>query len=180
MRRCIKVEKEYNMTIGRVGCNRVSFGNFYADRDSAYKLASVFEGKPDLELKFMQNIVEPLSHTKEYSVRVKNGTPLIINNKGEWVMRIISQGSEPGRILGTVYDYENAWRNAIRSHSHLQPTYIFRDVDGLLSEIESAKNIALDKEMMLAPHAAYTYEQIAKESLEQKCERLANKFKYEA
>lgn len=168
------------MAIDKVGSSPVSFGNFYADIIGSAKLASKFVDNPKLEEKFFQNIVEPLSHTKKYNVFVEGERVGIINKEGEGVMRIIEPGSSVNRTLGVVYDYENNYRNVIRSGSQVVPTHIFENDEYFLRDIEAAKNIIFDREAIANVNAKGLYTKIAEETQGQKSQRFAQMFKYQA
>ena len=165
------------MTINAIGYNQVSFGNFYASPKAAYELAAEFIGKPALEKKFMQNIVESLSHTKMYDVFVDGDSVSIANKTGNGVMSIVQPGSTTN-LLGIVYDYGLHCRNAIKRHSYVVPTNNFEKDGYLLHSIETAKNIIFDKEALAASYATKTYANVASETLEQKADRLTSLFKF--
>lgn len=166
------------MTIGRVGSYPVSFGNFYANSKGAYNLASELTGNPELEQKFMQNLVEPLSHTKKYSVFIEDNTVGIIDDKGQGIMSVIRPGALFDHSLAVVYDYETHSRNGLRSQSSVIPTNNFEKDGYLLHHIEIAKNIILDREAIAAKQAEETYAKIANETLDQKYDRFTKIFKY--
>ena len=168
------------MAINRVGCNQVSFGNFYVNQNGAHNLASVFVNQPELEQKFMHNIVEPLSHTEKYDVIYNGYSAVIIDDNGKSVMSVIQPGSDAEHILGVVYDEVNHYRNAYRRHSYVIPTNNFEDDVYPLHAIEIAKNIALDKEIMANNQAAETYAKLKDETVEQKYKRLKSQFEYKA
>ena len=164
------------MKIDGVGRNTVSFEGFYTNTRGAHNLAAEFVKKPALEEKFMQNLVEPLKHTKMYSVFVDGGVVNIINNQSKQIMSIIQPGSAANHTLGVVYDHKNNFRNELRSHSQFVPTNNFENDGFLLHHIETAKNIILDMENMISEQASGTYSKVAEETLEQKSNRFENTF----
>ncbi len=166
------------MAIDRIGNNPVSFRGFYNDAKGAYNLSLELVGKPELERKFIQNIVEPLSHTKLYHVFVHGDSASIINNEGKGIMNVILPGSKADHTLGVVYDCDCACRMGLRRNSAVEPTENFRKDGYLLHIIETAKNIVMDKEAIAKSNALESYSKIATETVEEKAGRFEKIFKY--
>ena len=166
------------MTVNKVGYSPVSFGNMYADAKAAYGLATELVGKPALEHKFWQNIVEPLSNTQLYDVFIQSDMVGIMNKAGKGIMSIIQPGHAYDHTLAVVYDYGMHCRNIVRRNSYVIPTENFKNDGYLLRNIEIAKNIIFDREAMAARNATDTYSKIAEETLEQKGDRFEQIFKY--
>ena len=172
------------MNINKV--DLVSFGKFYANEKGAYELASALMGKPELEQKFMEKLVEPLSHAKLHNVLADGYGIRITDNEGKSVMSVIQPSSAGRDTLGVIADSVNHWRNAIRRNSNeVVPTYDFSNDGHWFNYIETAKNIifdrenlVLDDESMIASQAADEYAKIASETFEQKRERFINLFNY--
>ena len=165
------------MTVNRIESSPISFGNFYTNGKGAYNLASELFERPALEQKFMENLVEPLSHTKIYDVFVSGDVVTIVNKQSEALMSILQPGSVSERSLGLVYDYKLCCRNNLRQDSHVIPTENFSKDGYLLSSIETAKNIIFDREAIASQKAVEKYSRISAESIQEKSDRFEDTFK---
>ncbi len=166
------------MAIDKIGSNQTSFRGFYADGKASYNLACELVGKPSLEKKFIENIVKPLSQTKLYHVFVYGDNAGIINKEGKGIMSVILPGSAADRTLGTVYDHELSCRMGLRRTSDVIPTENFKNDGYLFHQIETAKNIVMDKEALATSSAVEAYSKIAAETVEEKANRFEQIFKF--
>ena len=164
------------MNVRKVENNSISFGNFYADAKGTYNIASSFVGKPNLERRFMQNVIEPLMKTELYSVSVESNTVGIVDKEGKGLMSIVQPGSLLNRILAIVYDVKMSYRNAYRRQSEVIPTEYFKDDNYLLQSIEIAKNIVMDLEAHAKEKQKNINSKLDAETLEEKFQRLYKTF----
>lgn len=165
------------MAIDKIGYSPVSFKGFYTDPKGSFELACELVGKPNLEKKFIQNIVEPLTHTHLYDVFVSGNTTGIINKEGKGVMTIIYPGAfSTDKSLGVVYDIEAASRRGLRRISEVIPTENFKNDSYFLHIIETAKNIVFDLEAAASKITSGPSAKIATETLEEKTSKFTQMF----
>jgi hypothetical protein len=168
------------MAIDKVGYSPVSFKGFYTDPKGSFELACELVGKANLEKKFIQNIVEPLTHTHLYDVFVSGSTAGIVTKDGKGVMSIVYPGSfATDRSLGVVYDIEASSRRGIRRTSEVIPTENFKNDGYLLHVIETAKNIVFDLEAAASKITSEPSAKIATETIEEKTSKFAQMFSRE-
>lgn len=161
------------MKVNNIQNNTPNFKGFFLNANGAQELAEKFVKCPELEERFMANIVKPLDNSvcdvfyDGYAASVKGP-----NDKNPLSV-LFPNTTLDQSILGTVA--ENFSRNVYRRRSPITPTKVFEDAHPL-NVIEAAKNIAIDKEY---EESSRFLKQYSNETVNEKAKRLFKRFSIE-
>ncbi len=162
------------MKINNIQNNTPSFNGFFLNKRGAQELAEKFVKYPELEERFMANIVKPLDNS--VCDVFYNGS--IASVKGPSDKKpldvLFSNTTLDQSILGTVV--ENFSRSVYRRRSPITPTRMFEETHPL-NNIEAAKNIAIDKDY---EECSQFLKQYSNEAVDEKANRLFKRFSIQA
>ncbi len=156
--------------------NNCHFGSFKLENFGAYTLAEYFAEHPEKEADFMVNVIEPLE--KSDSEVIYNGYTVAYKHakekEGHGIVN--GYGSDPNVLAIISHDYR---RQACYRLSDIEPTENFRVYP--LGDIETAKNIIMDRDCYYNKIAAKAYAEAHKnETFEDKVKRLEKRFGVDA
>lgn len=162
------------MKINNIQNNTPSFNGFFLSKRGAQKLAEKFVKYPDLETKFMTNIVKALDDSA-CDVFYNGSKASVKGMSDKKPLKVLSPNTTLDQsILGTVM--ENSSKSLYKRRSPITPTRMFEEIHPL-NEIEAAKNIALDKEYEICTQIFKKY---SNETVDEKANRLFRRFSIQA